>query len=76
MFKMIKFELYLYGKKFILETDHKPLTYLAQPKHMCGCLMRWSLFPHEYNINIPNIPGKLNAIADYLSCLNITWTEM
>ena len=38
------FSYYLYGKKFILETDSKPLQYLENFKGSNSRLMRWSVF--------------------------------
>ena len=39
-----KFQEYLYGTEFILETDHSPLQYLRQAKFQNGRLMRWDWF--------------------------------
>ena len=38
-----KFQSYLYGKEFSLETDHQPLTYLNKAKVANARLMRWAL---------------------------------
>ena len=64
-----KFKNYLYGAKFILETDHQPLTFLKGYSNNCknGRLTRWSLFLQDYNFQISYIPGKENVTADYLS---------
>ena len=32
VFAIKKFEKYLYGKEFILQTDHKPLAYIQKAK--------------------------------------------
>ena len=38
-----KFTNHLYGKKFLLQTDHGPLEYLNSAKFANGRIMRWSL---------------------------------
>jgi len=38
-----KFQEYLYGTEFILETDHQPFQYLRQAKFQNGRLLRWAL---------------------------------
>ena len=61
-----KFERYLYGKHFILETDHQPLKFL-QRNPSNPRLMRWSLQLQPYDFHVRVIPGKDNHGADYLS---------
>ena len=62
-----KFEPYLYGRPFVLETDHQCLKYLQTSKQANGRLMRWALLLQPYQFVIRNIPGKENVGADYLS---------
>ena len=62
-----KFRYYLYGKKFILETDHRPLVYLETFKGNNGRLMRWALALQPYNFQIVYISGTENHGADLLS---------
>lgn len=62
-----KFEPYLYGTKFIIETDHKPLLYLQKSKTENGRLMRWALQLQQYTYTVRVIAGKDNVGADYLS---------
>ena len=61
-----KFERYLYGRKFILETDHQPLKSL-QMNPTNPRLLRWSLQLQPYQYSVQYIPGKENHGADYLS---------
>ena len=61
-----KFERYLYGRKFVLETDHKPLQYL-QKNATNPRLLRWALQLQPYQFSVRVIPGKDNHGADYLS---------
>ena len=67
VFGVGKFQRYLYGRSFTLETDHEPLAYLAHAKHTSSRLMRWSLILQEYDMHLRYIPGKENVQADYLS---------
>ncbi|KAK7492126.1 hypothetical protein BaRGS_00016600, partial [Batillaria attramentaria] len=62
-----KFERYLYGKPFVLETDHQPLRYLQRMKPTNARLMRWALQLQPYEFRVRVIPGKDNLGADYLS---------
>ena len=64
---MTKFRLYLAGKPFILQTDHKPLSYLNQAKFQNDRIMRWALALQGYDYKVESIPGKDNVVADYLS---------
>lgn len=38
-----KYAIYLYGKEFVVETDHQPLDYLNKTKLNNARVMRWSL---------------------------------
>jgi hypothetical protein len=62
-----KFEPYLYGRTFVLETDHQPLQYLDRTKTTSGRLTRWALRLQKYSFHVKVIPGKENVGADYLS---------
>lgn len=64
-----KFERYLYGRHFVLETDHQPLQYLQRMKPTNARLMRWALQLQPYAFTVKVIPGKDNIGADYLSRL-------
>jgi len=61
------FRPYLYGKKFKLITDHKPLTWLHKLKDPTSRLARWRIKLAEYDYEIIYKPGKINANADALS---------
>ena len=62
-----KFERYLYGTEFSLETDHQPLKYLQETKQTNSRLMRWALQLQPYSFVVKVIPGIENHDADYLS---------
>ena len=62
-----RFEPYLYGKEFILETDHQPLTCVRKSKVANGRIMRWALALQPYRFVMKVIKGVDNVGADYLS---------
>jgi hypothetical protein len=62
-----KFKNYLYGKEFVLQTDHRPLIYINHNKSNNDRIMRWSLLLQPYAMKIESISGRENVIADYLS---------
>ena len=64
-----KFEPYLYGREFILETDHHPLAYMNSVRPANGRLMRWILALQPYRFRIVAIRGSENVGADVLSRL-------
>ena len=67
MWGVQKFENYLMGVHFYLETDHHPLQYLHQTKFQNSRLMRWSLILQSYRFTVRAIKGSDNVGADYLS---------
>ena len=58
---------YLQGSHFILETDHQSLKYMEQNKFINAKIMRWILSLQEYSFRINYIKGSRNYGADYLS---------
>ena len=62
-----KFRKYLYGVEFLLETDHKPLSYLQTAKVLNPRIMRWAMRLQPYRFWIVAIRGQDNLVADYLS---------
>ena len=54
-------------KPFIIETDHKNLTYWKEPKKLSGRTARWHEKLQDYNFKIVHVPGKDNGPADALS---------
>ena len=67
-----KFSAYLYSKPFILQCDHKPLTYLRTSMYDNARLTRWTLLLQEYNFVVEHIAGRENSGADALSRHAIT----
>ena len=71
---MQKFHQYLYGRQFVLVTDHKPLTTILGNKRgipplAAARLQRWSLILSAYFYTIKFRPTKLHAYADGISRL-------
>ncbi|XP_071493976.1 uncharacterized protein [Diadema antillarum] len=64
-----KFEPYLYGRQFVLETDHHPLVYMNKASPTNGRLMRWILALQPYRFRVEAIRGSENVGADLLSRL-------
>ena len=62
-----KFQRYLYGSEFSIETDHQPLIYLNKAKLNSARLMKWALMLQPYRFRLVAIKGKDNLCADYLS---------
>lgn len=64
------FRPYLYGRKFLILTDHKPLKWLFSLKEPNQKLIRWRLKLEEYDYEIDYKKGKNNN-ADALSRIEI-----
>lgn len=58
---------YLYGRKFIVKTDHMPLQWLTDNKDLCSRRVRWSLALQPYSFTVKYIKGKDNTVPDVLS---------
>ncbi|KAK3880638.1 hypothetical protein Pcinc_014883 [Petrolisthes cinctipes] len=67
IFGVKKFDFYLRGKEFLLETDHKPLVYLQSSRCSNDRVMRWALQLQNYPYRIVHIAGRDNVGADLLS---------
>jgi len=62
-----KFEQYLDGQTFNLETDNRALTWLHSMKDVNSKFMRWALKIQDFQPNIKHLPGRINVVADALS---------
>lgn len=67
LFGVKTFRPYLYGRKFRIITDHRPLVWLFNVKDPGSRLIRWRLKLEEYDYEIIYKQGKLNSNADALS---------
>ena len=74
IFGVKKFHGYLFGRKFVIRSDHKPLQRLfdntrAIPQLASARLQRWSLILSAYDYTILYRSGEKHANADSLSRL-------
>jgi transposase InsO family protein len=74
IFGINKFHKYLFGKKFTLVTDNKPLTHILAPKNgipvlAASRLQRWAIQLSAYQYDVKFRPTKANGNVDALSRL-------
>ena len=55
-----RFKLYLAGKRFTLQTDHKPLKYLKDAAYQNDHVFRWAIAVQKYSFCVKGIPNKEN----------------
>ena len=72
IYGVTKFRQYLLGKKFTVETDHRPLVKLLGqneeiPSLVSSRLKRFKLKLSAYDYSICYIAGKSNVVADFMS---------
>ena len=66
------FKHYLYGKKFILRTDHKAITFmLTTKKPITAQFQNWINFLSSLDMNLEYRKGEQHCNADALSRLNV-----
>lgn len=61
------FRNFLYGRKFYVLSDHKPLGEHLKIENPPSVLQRWLLEISEFKYEFIHIPGRENVLADYLS---------
>ncbi|GJQ86388.1 hypothetical protein Trydic_g8478 [Trypoxylus dichotomus] len=69
------FRPYIFGREFLIETDHKPLVWLFFLKDPNSRLTRWRLRLEEFQYKIQYKKGKENMVADALSRIEINTKE-
>lgn len=65
------FRQYLYGRKFLVKSDHKPLIYLFNMVNPSSKLTRIRLDLTEYDFDVTYIRGSDNVTADALSRIDV-----
>ena len=61
------FRVYLLGRKFVIQTDHRSLIWLDRLKEKNARLTRWSLSLQPYMFTVTHRAGAANGNADALS---------
>lgn len=61
------FRCYLYGKKFTVISDHRPLKWLLSLKDPGSRLARWAMTLADYDFTVIHRKGRLHGNADALS---------
>lgn len=69
------FRPYVFGRKFLIETDHRPLQWLFSIKEPNSKLVRWRLKLSEFDYEIRYKKGVKNGNADALSRIEINLTQ-
>ena len=73
-----RFSVYVLGRRFIIETDHKPLIPLLGSKNLDSLpprVLRFRLRLTRFDYSIVHVPGKLLYMADALSRAPVASTE-
>ena len=74
VFGVKHFHQYLFGRPFMIKSDHKPLQYLLGekkgiPSMASARVQRWALTLSAYNYKVQYVPGREHANADVFSRL-------
>lgn len=67
VWSLTKLYRYLWGREFVLQTDHKPLLFLNSGQFRNSRVMRWSLALQEFRFKVEPVSGESNILADMLS---------
>ena len=69
IFGMRRHHNYLYGRRFVLITDHFPLIYLHTQPALSQALQQWLDIIQDYSFIVVHRPGILHVLPDVLSRL-------
>ena len=75
MWAVKHFHCYLYGRRFQVITDHRPLKWLMSVKDPTSRLARWNLKLQAYDFEIIHNPGKQQTHVDALSRIVMAITQ-
>ena len=77
LWALIKWQHFLLGGGFVLETDHRPLQFITTKINSNGKLARMALRLQEFQpFKVIHIPGKDNQEADFLSRMVATINQI
>lgn len=65
------FKPYVMGRKFIVNTDHRPLVHLFSMVNPYSRLLKFRLILEEYDFEVLYVKGKDNVVADALSRITV-----
>lgn len=71
-----QFRPYLWGRRFKIVTDHRPLRWLISLKDPGSRLTRWTIKLSEYDFEVIHRPGKSNQNADALSRITLAKVDV
>ena len=74
LFALSCFRDYLWGRHFVLFTDHKALTFLFTQRHTSYMLNNWADELLNYDFDIVHCPGVEMVLPDHLSRLYVGFT--
>jgi len=58
---------FIYGKRFVIQTDHHSLIHFQKQQNLSNRQARWSELLAQYDFEIQYVPGDTNVVADALS---------
>lgn len=61
------FKCYLANSKFIIFTDHAPLTYMLKIRDPTSRMAKWICILSDFEFTVKYVKGKCNSVADFLS---------
>lgn len=67
---------YLYGRKFLIQSDHQPLKWLYSLKDPNSRIIRWKILLDEFYFDIEYLKGKENQVADFLSRVQLNHSSL
>ena len=62
-----KYYHFIFGRRIIIRSDHKPILAMLNAKDPTGRRGRWAMYLQQFNCDLIYRPGKKNRNADFLS---------
>ena len=67
VFGLLKGKCYLWGREFVVRTDHQALTYLLTCRELNDMMREWLFVLLDFTFTISYLPGVENVVADFFS---------